>query len=315
MPSLGVLGTLVYDSIYHPVSTHEAPLEQWGGIAYSLAGFSAARPDGWDLVPLIKVGEDLRSEAEEFLRSLPELVLAEGVRNVPEATNRVELRYRSSDDRQETLTGGVPGWTAEELRPLVGGLDALYINFISGLELDLRAARELRAVFDGPIYADLHSLFLGPAGAGPRMPRRLPHARDWLGCFDAVQLNADEASLLDCGPDHLPTGLALLVTTLGAEGAEYLGRPHCTQPPMLWRAFRTSTEPFHLSGAAEIPGGAVAGDPTGCGDVWGSAFFSCLLAEEPIDSALQTAHRLAAYNARSRDIVSLRSELAAEMKR
>lgn len=45
MRKVGVLGTLVWDEIYgrDPAS---APVEEWGGIAYALAGFDASLPDG-----------------------------------------------------------------------------------------------------------------------------------------------------------------------------------------------------------------------------------------------------------------------------
>ena len=47
---LGVIGTLVWDTIYgrDPMS---GPVEEWGGIAYSLAGLDAALPDDWEIVP------------------------------------------------------------------------------------------------------------------------------------------------------------------------------------------------------------------------------------------------------------------------
>ncbi|MDH5316244.1 MAG: hypothetical protein OEW44_07165, partial [Gemmatimonadota bacterium] len=69
MPRIGVLGSLVWDEI-HGRDPLRAPVEEWGGIAYALAGLDAALPDGWEIVPLIKVGRDLAGRAAEFLRSL-----------------------------------------------------------------------------------------------------------------------------------------------------------------------------------------------------------------------------------------------------
>ena len=50
------------------------------------------------------------------------------------------------------LTGGVPPWTWAGLQPLLRDIDALYINLISGWELDLATAHLIRTQFKGPIY-------------------------------------------------------------------------------------------------------------------------------------------------------------------
>ncbi len=72
-PRIGILGSLVWDSI-HGRDPAAAPIEEWGGIAYALGGFDAALSRDWQMVPLIKVGSDLREEAAEFLRDLTHLV-------------------------------------------------------------------------------------------------------------------------------------------------------------------------------------------------------------------------------------------------
>ena len=61
---------------------------------------------------------------------------------------------------------------------MVRDLDALYVNFISGFELCLGTAQALRQGFRGPIYADLHSLFLGMQHDGIRVLQPLPDAAE-----------------------------------------------------------------------------------------------------------------------------------------
>ena len=58
MPKIGIIGSLVWDLIYgrDPLAP---PVEEWGGIAYALAGLDASLPPDWEIVPLIKVGRDL----------------------------------------------------------------------------------------------------------------------------------------------------------------------------------------------------------------------------------------------------------------
>ncbi|MEI2719264.1 MAG: hypothetical protein V9E87_03865 [Gemmatimonadales bacterium] len=116
MPRVGVLGSLVWDEI-HGRDPLAAPVEEWGGIAYALAAMDAALPPEWEIVPLIKVGDDLVPQATEFYRSLRRLAPGTRPLAVPVKNNRVTLRYESADRRCEQMAGGVPGWTWPELRP------------------------------------------------------------------------------------------------------------------------------------------------------------------------------------------------------
>ena len=50
MPRLGVVGSLVWDTIHGPDGGE--PLNDWGGIAYSLAAWEATVPPGWSMVPI-----------------------------------------------------------------------------------------------------------------------------------------------------------------------------------------------------------------------------------------------------------------------
>jgi hypothetical protein len=138
-----------------------------------LAGLDASVAPGWEIVPLIKVGQDLAPRAQPFLRSLRRLAPGARCVEVPAPNNRVVLHYHSNQRRTERMSGGVPGWTWGELGPMVADLDALYLNFISGFELTLGTAQALRQGFAGPIYADLHSLFLGMQHDGVRVLRPL----------------------------------------------------------------------------------------------------------------------------------------------
>jgi sugar/nucleoside kinase (ribokinase family) len=293
---LGVLGTLVWDRIWHPAHADSA-IEQWGGITYSLHALSAACAPGWVVEPLLKVGRDLAEEARAFLTELPSVSLDPGFLPVAELTNRVELTYSDEAHRGERLTGGVPSWTWEEIAPLLDRYDALYLNFISGFELELETALRLRAAFSGPIFADLHSLFLGCPGSGTRQRRALPRWREWITCFDAIQLNDLELELLagQARPDAfmaelLDAGPEMVATTLGAGGARIEARPG-----ILWRA----TAGERLSLRVPVGGSSEAGDPTGCGDVWGSTFYIGLLAGLPVEVAAARANRFAVANIRS----------------
>lgn len=303
MRRLGVLGTFVWDRIWTlEDAARGEPFQSWGGIAYSLAAAAAARPPGWEVVPVVKVGRDLEAEARELLGALPGLAAGASPVVVPEETNRVELRYTDSAHRGERLTGGVPGWSWAELEPHVSGLDALYVNFISGFEMGLADAEALRRAFGGPLYADLHSLFLGCPGAGTRELRALPRWERWAACFDTVQLNERElGSLGGAGewPERaarvLGAGPRLVLVTLGAGGAAYARRGVAGAPPEL------GTVP---------PPRPAQGDPTGAGDVWGAAAFAALLAGMEPEDAIRRAHALAARKMEHRGATGLYAHLA-----
>ncbi len=313
MKRLGVIGTMVWDRIYGRSVTAEA-VEEWGGIAYALAAFEATLPDHWELLPLIKVGRDMATEANAFLRSLRHVPAHARFVEVPEPNNRVVLHYASLERRTECMYGGIPGWRWPELGPMVRDLDALYLNFISGFELDLETATALRRGFPGPIYADFHSLLLDVAEDGRRRPKGLPDAPAWFSCFDAVQLNEDEMGRIGADPmavaaDALARGVGLLVVTLGARGAAYFAAPSFA---FRHQDARLPAGPIRTA-RLPAPDIATAGDPTGCGDVFGATVVSRLLQGDPVEAALREANRLAARNVSAHGATRLQHHLRGEI--
>ena len=326
---IGILGSLVWDLIYGRDQL-APPVEEWGGIAYALAGLDASLTPDWEIVPLIKVGRDLSAEAQDLLRGLSRLAPGARCAEVTAPNNRVVLHYQSTERRCERMAGGVPGWTWPELGPMVRDLDAIYLNFISGFELCLGTAQALRQGFAGPIYADLHSLFLGMQQDGMRVLQPLPNAPDWFGCFDMVQLNEDEMQQLTPDPltlaaDALGAGVSLLTVTLGPKGVAYVAAPGfdglADRRSVGQSVSRSGVDRLHAPTAdrptvrtALIPAANVETlDPTGCGDVCGAAAFARLLAGDSIEAALRHATALAARNAGFRGASGLARHLRGEL--
>src|SRR3979411_2737771 len=152
---VGVIGSFVWDVI-HGRDPRDTPVEEWGGITYALGALDAALPADWEFVPILKVGSDLAHSAREFVARLDRAVSDQDPMEVPQPNNRLALHYLSVERRCERLSGGVPTWSWLGLKPLLTNLDALYINLISGFELDLETAQLIRQPFRGPIYCDLH---------------------------------------------------------------------------------------------------------------------------------------------------------------
>jgi sugar/nucleoside kinase (ribokinase family) len=313
-----VVGTLVWDTI-HARDGRTSTVEEWGGIAYGLAAATVAVPAGWEVVPVIKVGRDLSERALRFLRGIPGLDCETGIQVVPEPNNRVDLRYGEEGRRTEKLSGGVPPWEWADLGPVVRSCDALYVNFISGFEMGLDAARSLRAAFPGPTYADLHSLFLGIGREGLRIPRRLPSPDEWLRCFDAVQMNEDEFDLLGrawgdpwkLAAEVVGPELKLVTVTLGDRGAAYVAGPGFVPRPERWPATRhlVGVSGPSRSGRVAVEAGHLDGDPTGCGDVWGATFFCRLLHGDVLEEAMGRANAAASRNVSHRGARGLHRHL------
>lgn len=295
---------MVWDTIYGRDPAQPA-VQEWGGISYALSAIDAVLPDDWEIVPLIKVGRDLAPKANEFLRTLHHTPRAARFVEVPEPNNRVTLRYESAERRCEQMAGGVPPWTWSELGPLVRDLDALYINFISGYELDLETAQLLRHGFSKTIYADLHSLFLGKEPNGTRVARPLADATAWFACFDVVQLNEDEIALVGPDPlavaaDALGQGCDALCVTLGPRGAAYFaGNPIRTELIPVPAVHPTAFERMI--------------DPTGCGDVFGGGAVAALLSGASLPDAVRTGNQLGARNVTHRGATGLRDHLMGKL--
>ena len=316
---LGVIGTFVWDRIHGRESVTRV-VEEWGGITYALGALDAALTSEWEVVPLVKVGDDLEREARAFLGTLRRLASDAAPIVVPFPNNRVTLRYLDSARRTETLSGGIPAWSWLGLKPLLTGLDALYINLISGWELDLETALLVRQHFRGPIYLDLHSHLLARQADGLRTPRHLAPEEivGWCRTADLLQVNEDELALLAADPMALAAtaiaqGVRALTVTLGSRGAVYVAAPGFDR--LADRA--TAGAQGGAVRTALMPAVPVLDnddlDPTGCGDVFGATYFSRLLIGDRIVTAMQAGISAAARNVRHRGATGLAHHLRGEL--
>jgi sugar/nucleoside kinase (ribokinase family) len=310
---LGVIGTLVWDVIYGWPRDSER-VEGWGGIAYALSALAAALPDSWEIVPILKVGEDVADQARDFLSTLRNIAPDTAPLIVPQSNNRSELRYYSREHRTELLSGRTPAWEWPELEPRLSelDLDALYVNFVSGWELDLDAARQMRATFRGPIYADLHMMLWVPQPNGMRALQPLPRAEEWYGCFDVVQVNEQEMEMLAGSSEELAAeafraGVLCIVITLGPRGALYFASPRLdianVSAAREHEVALDSARSEQLAPSMVRDGAGI--DPTGCGDVWGATFFSRLLLGETPRAATIVANEAAGRSATWRGVTGL----------
>ncbi len=330
---LGVIGSLVWDVI-HGRDRRAVPIEEWGGITYSMSALDAALADDWEIVPVAKIGFDVADRARAYLRSLKHIAPDAALIEVPQPNNRVELRYLDDERRAEYLSGGVPAWTWLGLKPVLEAarLDALYINFLSGWELDLETTQLVRAHFAGPIYCDLHMKVMSVQADGLRVAQPLSDVAAWCGCFDVLQVNEDELAMMAPDPMALAAtamaaGVSCLCVTLGKRGVVYVAAPGFSRlsdlPIRRGHTSSLSTSPRGGSGAlGAVRTGLIPsvppridgpGDPTGCGDVWGATHFSRLLAGDMLTDAIAAANRAASRNVEHRGASGLAPYLRGEL--
>jgi sugar/nucleoside kinase (ribokinase family) len=314
---VGVIGTLVWDVIHAPPPGCERT-EGWGGLSYALSGLDAALPDDWEIVPLIKVGADVAAEGRRFVAGLRHAAPDAALVEVPEPNDRSELYYYSEERRHERRGGGVPAWTWDALRPALDAarLDALYVNFLSGWELDLDTMRRARARFRGPIYTDLHMMLWKPDASGMRALRPLDDAAAWCACFDLIQMNEDEMAMLAPDPASLAAlalgaGARCAMVTLGSRGVVYHAAPGFARLADLAAPLGAGAPASAVVPSESVRAGAGV-DPTGCGDVWGATTFARLLAGDALTDALRAANRAAGRNAVWRGVAGLVDHLREE---
>jgi hypothetical protein len=316
---VGVMGSFVWDVI-HGRDPHDAPVEEWGGITYALGALDAALPAEWEFVPILKVGSDLAASARQFVANLDRAAPDAAPIAVPHPNNRVEIRYQSDERRCEMLSGGVPAWSWLGLKPLLNNLDALYINLISGFELDLETAQLIRQHFRGPIYCDIHSLLLAVQPNGMRTLQPLPNSAAWCRCFDLIQVNEEEMSMMASDAVALASiafaeGVSFIAITLGSRGVVYFAAPGLeTLSDLRRETIGGISGPIRTARLPAKPTKHIGpGDPTGCGDVWGATYFSRLLAGDNLGDAMRAAHAAAARNVEHRGATGLATHLRGEL--
>lgn len=313
-----MIGSFVWDVI-HGRDPRDVPVEEWGGITYALSALDAALPRDWEFVPVLKVGSDLAQSARNFVAHLDRAAPGAAPIEVPYPNNRVLLYYQSDERRCEMLSGGVPKWHWLGLKPLLADLDALYINLISGFELDLETAQLIRQHFRGPIYCDLHSLLLAVQSDGMRTLQPLPNPAAWMRCFDFVQVNEDEMGMMAPDPMGLAAiafanGVNTLAITLGSRGVVYFAAPGFDRLSDLKRAsLSAASGAIRTMRVPAKPPRHGPGDPTGCGDVWGATYFSRLLAGDSLDAAIERALDAATRNVDHRGATGLADYLRGEL--
>jgi len=300
---IGILGQPCIDALLYPGDDPSAPKRALGGVLYSYAAMerlmreNGSKTDSY--VPLTWLSVPDRDYLETLLRRFEHIDRSAGLWQTDSLTNRVQLVYKESGDREEHCPHILPELTSEELtQSLLESLDGLFVNMISGFDILIDALETaLRESKKRPfLHLDVHALILGvlsESGKGGYGLGRAPHGvrawRRWLAVADSVQMNENEVRWF-ADPDFRSEEELLRAI----ERMEVHERP---RQIILTRASRgASLYSFGSGEAHHIPVPKItAVETTGSGDVFGSAYIFSILQGKPPEEALREAVRWASW--------------------
>lgn len=278
-----VVGHFCLDRI-HSESGKET--DSYGGIYYSLITLAGLLGKEDSVVPVFGVNRSDYGPLMEHLGGFPNID-TRGIFKFDEPTNTVELFYGNKAERRERSTNIAAPIPYRKIRRHLSA-DGILLNMISGSDLTLETLDQIRMTVRShgiPIHFDFHSLTLGVAADSGRVRRPVVDWRRWAFMTDTVQLNEQEAAGLS---EHSMTEreLAGHLLTLSVKGVVITkGESGAT--------IYTNEKKKIVSTDIPARGSVTVADATGCGDVFGAAFFLEYLRTKDLQSGAKAGNEIA----------------------
>jgi sugar/nucleoside kinase (ribokinase family) len=218
-------------------------------------------------------------------------------------TNRVFLVYDERGDRTANCPNVLPALTERELTPeLLGSLDALFVNMISGYDVSIETLANAldeteRSSGHRPyVHLDVHALVMADLSSGGshgyrHEPRGVEGWTHWLQTVDSIQLNEEEARWF--ADPEAPSEDALIAYVRDNRESIRLQSLIITRAERGATLYDTRRDETHV---APIPSLRVV-EPTGSGDVLGAAYTYSIASGLSPEEALRTAVHWATWNA------------------
>jgi len=199
------------------------------------------------------------------------------VDNIP----TVKLTIYDDKEREETYSH----ITQSLILPIneLNKFDGIFINMVTGFDINIKQVEEVRKEFNGIIYFDVHTFSRGVSNDMKRSFRRIPAFDNWAKNIDIIQVNeeeiqtiSDEKIEIDIVREMFSYGIKILIVTKDKHGA----RAYFIDENEIRSVFISAAKVKVLN-------------KVGCGDVFGAVFFYNYIRKGDIIDSL-TAANLAA---------------------
>ncbi|MCK9426195.1 MAG: carbohydrate kinase family protein [Ignavibacteriaceae bacterium] len=265
-----IIGHTVEDHIvFHGEEQEIKP----GGIFYSASGFhflkdaedeiylcTSIQKDNYELFSFVY--DEFKHDYFSYVEKIPKIHL-----NVFEKKERHE-RYENITDK---LT--VPFEALSKF-------DGIFINMITGFDINVKDLQRIRKNYKGPIYIDIHSLARGIDNNYRRDFRKIPEVDKWITSVDILQANEHEIFTLsekktekEIAEELLSLGAKIILVTKGDRGASSYTLKNNELFSKTIPAIEVETK-----------------NKVGCGDVFGAAFFSSYIKDKNMEKAFTIAN-------------------------
>jgi len=214
---------------------------------------------------------------EYLFKDIYEMVDTEYVRytdNIP----TVKLAIYDDKEREETYSN-ITQNLALPMKDL-NKFDGIFINMITGFDINQKQIEDVRKKFKGLIYFDVHTLSRGVSEDMKRNFRKIPDFNKWAENIDILQVNeeeirtiSDEKKEIDIVREMFSYGITILIVTKDEQGA----RSYFIEQNEIKSVFISAIKVKVLN-------------KVGCGDVFGAVFFYNYIRNGDIIDSLKAAN-------------------------
>ncbi|MFQ5706985.1 MAG: carbohydrate kinase family protein [bacterium] len=285
---VGVVGTFIRDKI---LPWKMQSVESIGGIFFTVSYLANLLEPEAEVWPVCFVGEDFYETIESQLSRYPNVRL-DGIRIVPRKNTQVRLTYTGPQERDEVTTAPMPVLQHEQLEMLQDA-DAVEVNLITGVDVDLNALKRFRQDSRALIYLDFHSHALGISAEGKRYYKRPADWREWIDVADVLQINEMEARTLAGVAKELPKEV---LVDFGRRILQM--QPSVCQITLAEKGgyvFYLNNDKVVVKRIKALPIAHVV-DIIGCGDAFAAGYLVEYLRTKDVYQATKFANRVAGLN-------------------
>lgn len=265
-----IIGHTVEDHIvFHGIEQEIKP----GGIFYSSSGFHFLKNSGDEIYLCTSIQKDnyhlfsfvydeFKHDYFSYVDKIPKIHL-----NVFEKKERHE-RYENITDKLS-----VP------IKAL-NKFDGIFINMITGFDINAEDIQLIRENYKGLIYIDIHSLARGIDDNYRRDFRKIHEREKWISSVDILQANdheiftlSEKKTEIEIAEELLNMGPKIILATKGNHGASMYSLENDKLTNRTISAIEVETK-----------------NKVGCGDVFGAAFFSSYIKDNNMKKAFTLAN-------------------------